>query len=274
MENTKIAILYICTGQYTVFWEEFYKSFQEHFLPNCRKEYYVFTDKDDLCEKENVHLTHIDHLDWPYNTLLRFEFFLKVKTELEKSDYIYFFNANMKCNKVIFEQEFLPDIAKGEKLVAAIHPLYVNVRSRHCPFERDERSLAYVPYTSESKYIMGSLSGGEKEAYLSLILELAFNVQKDLQNGFIAKVHDESHLNAYVTKHSEYQVKYLSPSYIYPMELRPAYQAYILMLDKKLYFDVYKFKKCKKKSLLIRAINKIIRYLHEDLEYIVSLPNR
>lgn len=274
MGKTAVAILYICTGQYTVFWEEFYKSFQEQFLPNCKKEYFVFTDKDNLCEEENVNLIHIEHLDWPYNTLLRFEYFLRVKEKLEKFEFIYFFNANMKCSKVISEQEFLPDTEKGESLVAAVHPLYVNVKSRHCPFERNKKSLAYVPYISESKYIMGSLNGGEKKAYLSLISELAFNIQKDLQNGLIAKVHDESHLNAYVAKCPEYQVKYLSPSYIYPMELQPDYEAYILMLDKKVYFDVQKFKKGKKKNLLIRAINKIIRYLHEDLEYIVSLPNK
>ena len=95
MKETKIAMLYICTGQYVVFWNDFYESFQSQFLPGCRKEYFVFTDKEDLCKKDNVHLILIPHRDWPYNTLMRFEFFLKVKEDLSMFDFIFFFNANM-----------------------------------------------------------------------------------------------------------------------------------------------------------------------------------
>ena len=40
---TKVGMLYICTGKYTVFWPEFYRTFNETFLPNCEKEYVVFT---------------------------------------------------------------------------------------------------------------------------------------------------------------------------------------------------------------------------------------
>lgn len=41
---TKVGMLYICTGKYTVFWPEFYRTFAEKFLPGCEKEYFVFTD--------------------------------------------------------------------------------------------------------------------------------------------------------------------------------------------------------------------------------------
>ena len=83
MEETRIAILYICTGQYKVFWNDFYESFQAQFLPKCQKKYFVFTDQGDLCHKENVHIVYIPHQEWPYNTLMRFEFFLKEKKELD-----------------------------------------------------------------------------------------------------------------------------------------------------------------------------------------------
>ena len=43
----KIAILYVCVGSYTVFWDDFYKSFEEKFIPNAVKEYFVFTDSKD-----------------------------------------------------------------------------------------------------------------------------------------------------------------------------------------------------------------------------------
>ena len=54
----KIAILYVCVGSYTVFWDDFYKSFEEKFIPNAVKEYFVFTDSKDLfdCQNNRVHL--------------------------------------------------------------------------------------------------------------------------------------------------------------------------------------------------------------------------
>ena len=265
----RIAILYICTGQYKVFWNDFYESFQAQFLPKCQKKYFVFTDQGDLCHKENVHIVYIPHQEWPYNTLMRFEFFLKEKKELESFDFIYFFNANMKCNRIINEQEILPDIEKGEKLIVAIHPLYKNTKSRHCPFERNPNSKAYIPYKQECKYIMGSLNGGEAKAYLSLIAELAYDTKIDLERGIVARVHDESYLNAFVTKQSPDTVRYLSPSYVYPMDLSPNYPAYISMLDKRDFFDVFEFKKCRRRSFLIRAFNKIKRYLYEAIAYLI-----
>ena len=269
MKETKIAMLYICTGQYVVFWNDFYESFQSQFLPGCRKEYFVFTDKEDLCKKDNVHLILIPHRDWPYTTLMRFEFFLKVKEDLSMFDFIFFFNANMKCNRTIIEQEVLPNVAKGEKFTVAMHPLYHRTKSRHCPFERNLNSTAYVSYTNKSKYIMGSLNGGEAKAYLSMIVELAKNTRTDLEKGLVARVHDESHLNAFVSKQPQGAIRYLSPSYIYPMDLLPDYSAYILLLDKQIYFDVTKFKRCQRKKLFIRAFNKIGRYMYENIKYMV-----
>lgn len=43
----KIAILYICTGKYDIFWEDFYKTSEKYFLNNSEKHYFVFTDAQD-----------------------------------------------------------------------------------------------------------------------------------------------------------------------------------------------------------------------------------
>ena len=40
----QIAILYICTGKYVVFWKDFYQSFEKKFLKKSEVEYFVFTD--------------------------------------------------------------------------------------------------------------------------------------------------------------------------------------------------------------------------------------
>lgn len=46
----KIGILYICTGKYEKFFDEFFSSFEEKFLTNHEKYYFVFTDSNRLFE--------------------------------------------------------------------------------------------------------------------------------------------------------------------------------------------------------------------------------
>lgn len=42
--SPRIGILYIATGRYYVFWEDFYKSAEKYFLPNLEKQYFIFSD--------------------------------------------------------------------------------------------------------------------------------------------------------------------------------------------------------------------------------------
>ena len=43
-----IAVLYIMTNRYTVFWEDFYKSAEKNFLPHHNKHYFIFTDDEKM----------------------------------------------------------------------------------------------------------------------------------------------------------------------------------------------------------------------------------
>lgn len=69
-----IGILYICTGPYVLFWEDFYKSFQKKFLIDFEKRYFVFTDAEEIYgqENQNVKKIKIEPQPWPLITLLRF----------------------------------------------------------------------------------------------------------------------------------------------------------------------------------------------------------
>ena len=81
----KLGILYICTGKYDIFWEDFYKSCEKYFLPGYEKYYYVFTDaKEIYAEGENSRITKIyqENLGWPYNTLKRFSMFKGIEDKL------------------------------------------------------------------------------------------------------------------------------------------------------------------------------------------------
>ena len=191
----KIAILYIATGRYTVFWKDFYLSCEKYFIPEAEKEYYVFTDSEHLefDSQSNVHLIEQKKLGWPYDTLLRFDMFLRIEDELKKADYIFFFNANTKFLKKISPAEILPD-DEHDGLVAATF----NWTPDKFTYDRNPKSTAYIPYGEGKYYFRGGVNGGTKDAYLQMIRTFSQNIKTDLDNDVIAEWHDESHLNKYL----------------------------------------------------------------------------
>jgi hypothetical protein len=63
-----IAVLYVCTGDYVMFWEDFFKSAEKNFAPESRKEYFVFTDSKNIYGEnkfENIKRIYQPNLGWP-----------------------------------------------------------------------------------------------------------------------------------------------------------------------------------------------------------------
>lgn len=218
VETLKIAILYIATGRYTIFWKDFYISSEKYFLTNCEKHYFVFTDCQESLfgEKSNNNISRIyqKKLGWPYDTLMRFDMFLKIEDKLKQFDYIFFLNANMIFIKHITE-EILPE---KEGLLGVLHPGYQGKSRETFTYDENPKSLAYIPKTEGQYYFMGSFNGGKSENYLELINELNRNIKTDLSNNIIALWHDESHLNRYFINHN---CKILSKIYATPEKRFP-----------------------------------------------------
>ena len=210
-KTSRIAILYIATGRYIVFWEDFYKSAEKYLLKDCIKEYFVFTDSKvfPYSQNSNVRVIEQKNLGWPDNTLMRFDMFLSQEEELKNFDYIYFFNANMKIVAPIGD-EFLPD---QSGLVIALHPGFYNKNPEDFSYERNPTSTAYIPYGQGKYYHPGGLSGGTSKEYIKLCKICSSNIKKDREKGIIAVWHDESHLNKYVL---DKDFKLLSCKYLYP----------------------------------------------------------
>lgn len=237
----KVGILYICTGKYKVFWNDFHKTCEKNFLCNCEKHYYIFTDDPDYFKVDNrIHISKIDSLPWPLVTLFRFKYFLSIKDKLQEMDYLFFMNANLIFVKKICSGEFLPRKEKQEELVFTIHPGYLNDKIYNAPFERKSNSKAYVPYNLGKHYVIGALIGGEREAFLKFSLQLNLNIADDLKHNYIARWHDESHINNYVVKNSNYRL--LSPSYCFPHGLDADYEKIIDTVGKEKFFNVNEFK--------------------------------
>lgn len=229
----KIAILYICTGKYNQFFDGFYASSEKYFLKGIAKiEYFVFTDDMNLSNSQNVHLFKRECKGFPLDSLFRFDMFLSIKENLKDFDYVFFFNANMLFVAPV-GIEFIP---QKEKLMAVLHPGYYNKPVFLYPYERNKKSTAYIPpFKNNYHYYMGSLNGGGIKEYMKLIEECSKNIHIDYEANYIAMVHDESHLNKYLSEHNCLK---LSPAFAYPEGKKLPFIPKIIIRDK-VKFDPY-----------------------------------
>lgn len=94
----RIGILYMCSGKYERYFDSFYESSKEFFLNGHEKHFFVFTDSPRIMKEysgfPDITIHEQKTLGWPLHTLMRFWMFSMIQSELEKFDYLYFFNAN------------------------------------------------------------------------------------------------------------------------------------------------------------------------------------
>ena len=237
--HRKIGILYICTGAYVVFWQDFHRSMEKKFCLNSSLEFFVFTDSDHIegDEKKNVHRIFVPCKGWPYDTLFRFDIFIESEQIYTDCDYLFFFNANYICCRKVKEEEFLP--SSTEKLVFTIHPGMYNKQNTEFTYERNPESLAYIPDGEGRYYIAGGLNGGKTSDYMTLVHKLSDRIHKDLDNDIIAIYHDESHINKYLYESYDSPVyKLLSPGYCYPEGWKIPYRKILMLREKDKYIDI------------------------------------
>lgn len=208
-----IAILYICTGEYTMFWKDFFTSCEKYFIPEMRKEYFVFTDAKKIeYEKENsnIHKIFQKNLGWPGNTLYRYDMFLKIQETLRDYEYIFFFNANVLFLSKITGHEFLPN--GSEYLITTLHPRYRNGKNTDFTYERNPLSKACIQYWEGNYYAQWGINGWISKYFLDAMSVMRNNIDTDTKKNIIALWHDESHWNRYLFDHPD-DVKILWPEY-------------------------------------------------------------
>jgi hypothetical protein len=228
-DKKRIAILYICTGKYVMFWDQFYRSCEKKFCKNSSKDYFIFTDQiEKISAPANCTVVYQEKLGWPYDTLNRFHFFNSIEHMLKEYDYLFFFNANMVFNFGIKENEILlPDHARG--LIGVIHPSFYDRSNSDFPYERNEESEAYIAIGDGKVYYQGCLSGGTASEYLEMCRIIKDRIDRDAKKGMIAVWHDESHLNRYFADNEPYS---LHPGYAYPETMNISFKNKIIQLDK------------------------------------------
>ena len=255
-----IALLYICTGKYSAFWSEFYRSFQLYFLPSCEKHFFVFTDDLSLKYKDDVTIIYKECKGFPADSLFRYDMFIEIEESVRKYDYTFFMNSNMLCVDIV-GKEILP--VEAENYLAFTESFgYLGRNPRIFPYERNKKSMAYIPYDSKYhyRYVLGGVNGGRTPEYYSFIHYLAKRIREDDRNGIMAIYHDESHVNEFLFNHPECKV--LSYEYALAEGVNAPLKPKIIIRDKTKVSESFNKKKARGKiKHLLFQIKRIYHFV-------------
>lgn len=243
----KIGLLVIATSKYLRFVEPLYQSAKKYFFKDHNIKLFLFTDHN-IPEYNAIKKIHIKHEHWPNITLKRYHFFEQHKSTLSDMDYLFYCDADMRFVAEV-NSEILPE--NDSQLVGVEHPgvclmprpkasidnllkrfnlRYRTVEKRfRGTYETNPISTAYVSPDEGEIYYAGGFNGGTSDAFLKMSSCIKENVDKDLENNYIAVWHDESHLNRYFINNPP---KTLSPSYCYPESWDLPFKRILLALDK------------------------------------------
>lgn len=217
----KVGLLIIATNKYVQFLRPLIESADKYFLLNKDVTYFIFTNQDiEIDSNRNIELINVEHKEWPWMTLGRYQIFSESSDILSKMDYLYYCDADMR-----FEEEVGDEIISDR--VATQHPGYYSRRGT--PEHRPE-SLAYVSPNEEMQYFAGGFNGGSSKEFLKMSELISENINKDYSNGIIAIWHDESHMNRYFIDNKP--TKILTPSYCYGESMNIPFDKKLLALDK------------------------------------------
>jgi histo-blood group ABO system transferase len=223
IKDKKICVINIATNKYIGFIQPLWESIFNNFLENCVVESLLFTDHDVNPITKNGKVSKIKHEPFPIPTLMRYHYINSESEYLKQFDYCFYLDADMLINDKVGE-EILGN------LVATIHPGFFNKNLNYFTYERNQSSLAYIPFGSGNRYYAGGFNGGIVEEFLKMSRTISNNIDIDKQNNIIALWHDESYLNRYLLDNPP--TLELSPAYCYPENWSISFEKKILALDK------------------------------------------
>ena len=212
----KVAVVFIGTDKYLKFLPTWYESCEELLIPGIDKQYFIFTDGELEGTPDNMSVYPQEHLPWPYITLFRFGTILKAKEELENYDWVLFLDADMRVVNVVTED----DLFTSKPYIGVHHPCHYMQMPPHNEFpgafETEQQSTAGIEATDDiSVYFQGCLWGGSVPEVLGMMTELQLRTQKDLEDGIIAKWHDERQMNKFFAQRRS-KVHVLHPAFAFP----------------------------------------------------------
>jgi hypothetical protein len=191
-----IGIYSIFVGEYCTFYEEFVKNMSTKFFPTYEKRFYIISDRDLPKYNENTFIVKVPFAEWPIPTLFRFKYFNKFKHMISELDYMFFINSNARCVSKITTSE----ISLTRDYVFTLHDSFGTKGwpLEEKPFERNTISTCCLsPKWKDPTYVGGRFYGARPSEFIRVMSLGNKNVKLDLKNNYVAKWHDESHINYY-----------------------------------------------------------------------------
>ena len=238
---SEFAIISIATGaKYLNYWKNLVNSMREVDKSFNKVKFYLLTDNPleatEFGAEQNMELQtfKIESYGWPEATLLRYREILRIENQICEPVLIYLDSDMLVIGDFISSLE--PDHWKnGIALVS--HPGFWRPKGKlgadfyvknpkkllkdfftYIKFgslgswERNSRSHAYVKRANRKNYVCGGIWMGKRDNIFDLIKYCSKNVDSDLQNGYVAIWHDESHLNLWSSEHKS---TILTPAYCF-----------------------------------------------------------
>lgn len=231
-DKFKVGLMFVCINYpYWQYLKPVIEGVNNMFLPGHEVEIMLWSDLQNLPENKDVNygatVFPVDSIEWPYPTLMRYQYFLSQKEYLQKFDYLFYLDLDMRIVNVVGD-EILPK----EGLMMAQHPMYALRQPLWYPFESNENSEAYIKQPGriveqgdkkmfQPLYAAGGFQGGRTKPFMEAMEAMHDGIQNDLSKGYIARWNDESHWNKYLFDHPPEVV--LDPSYVYPDSMIDAY---------------------------------------------------
>ena len=226
----KVAVVFIGTSKYAEFFQRWKHAVDDHFLNDCEKRIFVFSDRDHptFACPDVIH-AKVPECVWPEATLHRYKFVNAAVQHglLNEYDYLFYIDADLYALTDITLDEV---ISPGKSLTGVHHPGNAT-NPRWETFERRPESTACVgdlpaQLGSKAIYHQGCFWGGEINAVKKMVDTLDKRIDDDASRGLHAIWYDESQMNKYFLENID-DVHTVHWSFAYPEVGQETFASYL-----------------------------------------------
>ena len=237
-----LTIFSIATDRYLDFWIDLASSANLYLDKEIKLQWILFTNRESAIPENirlelgsNLIIKNMESMPWPMPTLMRYQLLSEVMEDIS-GDIVMYLDADMVMREKISMSDLTYALNKEE--VALIqHPGYyrpsgfsrclfyyknpyyiirdslINLRFGSLgTWELNRNSKAFVSRFKRKKYVCGGTWFGKRESIIAMSKLLSARINLDLKTGYIAKFHDESHLNWYA---SQFKCSISAPIYCF-----------------------------------------------------------